>query len=266
MTSAVLPGGRCKRSGAMGLVTRDDGWRTPDELWAKMEPLLPPRPPHPLGCHNPRVPDRRAMDAILLVLRTGMQWQALKATGICHPSSAYRRFREWAEAGVFREFWRQGLLAYAAVAGINWEWLAMDGAMGKAPLGGQKTGPNPTDRAKKGTKKSLLTDGRGAPLGVAVAGANVPDFKLMGQTLQSVPVPRPQPTEQRPQGLCLDKGYDYDEVRALAEKYGFTLHLRYRGEEQRGSGKGKKARRWVVERTHSWIQPVPPSAGALGEA
>jgi putative transposase len=161
----------------MGLVTRDDGWRIPDELWAKMEPLLPPRPPHPLGCHNPRVPDRRAMDAILLVLRTGMQWQALKATGICHPSSAYRRFREWAAAGVFREFWRQGLLAYAALAGINWEWLAMDGAMGKAPLGGLWTGPNPTDRARRGTKKSLLTDGRGAPLGVAVAGANVVDFK-----------------------------------------------------------------------------------------
>ena len=54
---------------------QDDGWRLPDELWAKMQPLLPPRPPHPLGC-NPRVDDRRAMDAILLVLRTGMQWHA----------------------------------------------------------------------------------------------------------------------------------------------------------------------------------------------
>jgi putative transposase len=252
----------------MGLVTRDDGWRIPDELWAKMKPLLPPRPPHPLGCHNPRVPDRQAMDAILLVLRTGMQWHALKATGICSPSSAYRRFREWAAAGVFREFWRQGLVAYSALAGIDWEWLAMDGAMGKAPLGGQKTGPNPTDRAKRGTKKSLLTDGRGAPLGVAVAGANVNDHKLMGQTLQSVPVPRPPPTEQQPQGLCLDKGYDYDQVRALAEEYSFTLHLPLRGESDEPSkhGKGRKARRWVVERTHSWIQPVPPLAGTLGEA
>jgi len=82
-----------------------------------------------------------------------MQWRALKATGICGPSSAYRRFREWLEAGVFWEFWRQGLLAYDALAGIDWEWLAMDGAMGKAPLGGEKTGPNPTDRAKKGTKE-----------------------------------------------------------------------------------------------------------------
>src|SRR3712207_7760128 len=50
---------------------RDDGWRLPDALWAEMEPLLPPRPKHPLGCHNPRVPDRSAMDAIFFVLRTG---------------------------------------------------------------------------------------------------------------------------------------------------------------------------------------------------
>jgi transposase len=91
---------------------QDDGWRLPDELWERMEPRLPERPAHPLGCHNPRVPDRSAMDAIFFVLRTGSQWQGLRATGICSPSSAYRRFREWVEAGVFEEFWRQGLLAY----------------------------------------------------------------------------------------------------------------------------------------------------------
>jgi len=96
----------------MGLVDRDDGWRIPDWLWEKIEPLLPERPPHPLGCHNPRVPDRDAMNAILLVLRTGMQWNALDLTGICSSSSAHRRFQEWEQAGVFHEFWRQGLLAY----------------------------------------------------------------------------------------------------------------------------------------------------------
>lgn len=134
----------------MGLLGKDDGWRIPDELWQKMEPLLPPRPTHPLGCHNPRVPDRDALDAILLVLRTGMQWNALSATGICSSSSAHRRFQEWSEAGVFAEFWRQGLLAYDRLKGIDWGWLSADGALGKAPLGGAETGPNPTDRAKRG--------------------------------------------------------------------------------------------------------------------
>ena len=85
----------------MGLVIKDDGWRMPDWLWERIGPLLPPSPPHPLGCHRPRVPDRDAMDAILLVLRTGMQWNALNATGICSSSSAHRRFQEWERAGVF---------------------------------------------------------------------------------------------------------------------------------------------------------------------
>lgn len=127
----------------MGVPKKDDNWRMPDELWNKLEPLLPPRPQHPLGCHNPRVPDRSAMDAILLVLRTGMQWQALKATGLCHPSSAYRRFRDWLAAGVFHRFWQSGLMAYDKLEGIDWNWLALDGAMGKAPLGGEKNGPQP---------------------------------------------------------------------------------------------------------------------------
>ena len=92
----------------MGLVSSDDGWRMPEWLWARVEPLLPAPPEHPLGCHRPRVPERDAMDAILLVLRTGMQWNALSATGICSSSSAHRRFQEWEQAGVFHEIWRQG--------------------------------------------------------------------------------------------------------------------------------------------------------------
>jgi putative transposase len=134
----------------VGLVDRDDGWRMPDWLWERIEPLLPERPWHPLGCHNPRVADRDAMDAIVLVLRTGMQWNALNATGVCRSSSAHRRFQEWVAAGVFYEIWRQGLLEYDAKVGIDWSFVAADGAMTKAPLGGPATGPIPTDRAKRG--------------------------------------------------------------------------------------------------------------------
>src|SRR5262245_29969358 len=113
-------------------------WRIPDELWEHIEPLLPPRKPHPLGCHRPRVDDRKAMDAIFFVLRTGCQWNALNETKICSSSSAHRRFQEWVEADVFVALWEQGLVEYDAIQGIDWEWLAMDGAMTKAPLGGGK--------------------------------------------------------------------------------------------------------------------------------
>ena len=120
---------------------------------------------------------------------------------------------------------------------------------------GKKTGPNPTDRAKGGVKRSLLTDGAGVPLGVVVEGANRNDFKLARATLESVPIPRPEPTPENPQGLCLDKGYDYEEIRALLAEFGYTAHIRCRGEEAQAIQRevGYKARRWVVERTHSWM-------------
>jgi len=122
-------------------------------------------------------------------------------------------------------------------------------------LGGKKVGKNPTDRGQLGTKRSVLTDGRGVPLGLAVAGANRNDFKLTRETIESIAVERPDATLEAPQGLCLDKGYDYDEVRDLLDEFGFTAHIRARGAEAHAlkHEAGFKARRWVVERTHSWM-------------
>ena len=104
-------------------------------------------------------------------------------------------------------------------------------------------------------KRSLLTEGHGVPIGLTVAGANRHDMKLVRPTLESIVVARPEPTDSQPQGLCLDKGYDYDEVRAILDEFGFTAHIRSRGEEAKEIAQeaGKRARRWVVERTHSWM-------------
>ena len=90
---------------------------------------------------------------------------------------------------------------------------------------------------------------------MTVDGANRHDMRMVEATLDSIPVKRPKPTRRKPQGLCLDKGYDYDDVRELAKEFGYTLHLRTRGEEAQAIKReaGFKARRWVVERTHSWM-------------
>jgi transposase len=114
----------------------DDGWRIPDELWARIEPLLPPKEPQPKG-GRPWIPDRQAMDGIFYVLRTGCQWKALPRT-IGAASTVHDRFQQWVKAGVFRRLWEAGLLEYDALKGIDWEWQAMDGAMTKAPLGGKR--------------------------------------------------------------------------------------------------------------------------------
>ena len=86
-------------------------------------------------------------------------------------------------------------------------------------------------------------------------GANRHDSKLLAPTLDSVPIERPKPTNKRPQGLCLDRGYDYDSVRELVTGRGFTPHIRTRGEEIKLKlhTPGWRARRWVVEACHSWL-------------
>ena len=117
------------------------------------------------------------------------------------------------------------------------------------------TGRNPTDRGKGGVKRSVLTEAQGIPVGAALDGANRNDFKLTRQTIDSIPVERPAPTAAQPQGMCLDKGYDYAEVRDILKEFGFVAHIRARGEEAQNIKRqaGYKARRWVVERSHSWM-------------
>ena len=80
-------------------------------------------------------------------------------------------------------------------------------------------------------------------------------MKLVRSTIESIVVQRPEASEQQQQGMCLDKGYDYDEVREILAEFGFTAHIRARGEEAQELKRdaSKKARRWVVERSHSWM-------------
>jgi putative transposase len=97
---------------------------------------------------------------------------------------------------------------------------------------GKTVGKTPTDRGKLGTKRRVLTDGQGIPLGVAVDGANRHAMKRVDATLEALMVKRPEPTVMWPQHLCVDKGYAYDAVRETLEAWGYTAHIRHRGEEQ----------------------------------
>ena len=135
---------------------------------------------------------------------------------------------------------------------------------GQGSFWGDLIGPNPTDRAKNGVKRSLLVEADGGPLSVVLAGANVRDDKLLRATLDAVVVERPSPTEEAPQHLCLDKGYDNRPTRKLVEEYDYVAHIRRIGEEKLDETKTKRypARRWVVEmsqpqcpRTCSFFDP-----------
>jgi len=126
---------------------------------------------------------------------------------------------------------------------------------GQGAFWGDLIGPNPTDRAKNGVKRSLLVEADGGPLAVVVAGANVHDTKLLAATLDAIVVNRPEPTEDSPQHLCLDKGYDNPTGEQAVEDHQYQPHIRRIGEEKFDAKKRKRhpARRWVVERTLAWL-------------
>jgi IS5 family transposase len=100
-----------------------------------------------------------------------------------------------------------------------------------------------------------LTEGNGIPIAVVVAGANRHDMQLLAETLEAVVVERPEPTEAAPQHLCADKGYDYPDTRQQVASHGYIPHIRSRGEEhqERQETPGCRARRWVVEVCHAWL-------------
>ncbi len=126
---------------------------------------------------------------------------------------------------------------------------------GKGFFGGDKIGPNPTDRGKPGVKRSVWVEGDGGPLAAVVAGANVHDTKLLSETIQAIVVQRPKPTPKEPQHLSLDKGYDNPTGHQAVAEHGYQGHIRRIGEEKLDD-KGQKrhpARRWVVERTLAWL-------------
>jgi len=225
----------------------------PNDLWSRLAPLLgPEKAPGTPG--RPAVSFRLLFDALLYVLRTGCQWRAIPRQEYAPGSTVHGRFRQWVKAGVFAQAWKVLLAYYDQEVGIAWQWQALDGAITKAPLGGEATGPSPVDRAKSGTKRSVLTDRRGAPLAVVVTGANTPDETVALEAVDGIGVPRPERVVYRLHHLCLDKGYDYADVIAGMLERDYILHLKKRGEplpEVRPEQK-HPARRWVVERTHAW--------------
>ena len=136
---------RPKRAGPATKTNPTTGaFQISDELWEVLAPLIPKHVnTHGFGGGRPRVPDRTCANGICYVLRTGCQWKALDARGICSGSTVHLRFQEWVAAGVFLELWRVGLERYDQLKGLDWSWLSRDGAMTKSPLGGGKNRPQP---------------------------------------------------------------------------------------------------------------------------
>jgi transposase len=119
--------------------------------------------------------------------------------------------------------------------------------------GGTATGPNPTDRGRPGTKRHLVTDARGTPLGVALSGANRHDSAMLAPTLDAIPPVRSgrrgRP-RRRPAKLHADKAYDHRRNRRECRERGIRPRIARRGVE---TSERLGRHRWVVERTLAWL-------------
>lgn len=227
-------------------------WHVPHHLWLLIDHLLPPDKPKGRP-GRPALPNRQVLNGILYVLRTGCQWKSLHKEWYGASSSLHARFQAWQQAGIWAKLFQLMLRHYDKCKRIQWRWQALDSKSVAAPLGGEKTGKNPTDRGKLGSKCHLLVDARGAPLAVVVSSANAHDKTCALATLNAIMTPRPK-TTYWVQHFCGDKAYDADDLRRALYQRHYRVHIRPRGVEVKDVPADKRypARRWVVERTLSW--------------
>jgi len=225
-----------------------------DELWERVQPLLPPPPPRRFRFPGRKPLDyRKVLTGILFVLKTGMAWDDLPAELGCGcGKTCHYYLRLWHQVGVWRQLHHLLLTELNGADQIDWERALIDASFAKAPEGGEDTGPNPTDRSKSGSKHHVLTDAQGVPLAATVTAANVNEVTQVFNVLTDLdPVGgKPGPKREKPERMQGDRGYDSEPVRQLLRWLGITPILGKRNTEN-GSHLG--VFRWFVERTISWL-------------
>nr|WP_323369656.1 IS5 family transposase [Streptomyces alkaliterrae] len=228
-------------------------WVVPDELWERIEPLLPRRERRFRYPGRKPVPDRQVLCGILYVLYQGIQWEYLpKQLGFGSGMTCWRRLRDWNEAGVWDRLHHVLLAELNAACRLDWSRCVVDSSHVRALKGGNQTGPSPVDRGRTGSKHHLITDGRGTPLAVILTGGNRNDVTQLLPLLDAIPpvrgrVGRPR---RKPQSLFSDRGYDHDIYRDQVRARGIVPAIARRG-TRHGTGLGTY--RWVVERTFAWL-------------
>ncbi len=225
-----------------------------DALWERIEPLLPPPKPRRFRYPGRKpIDNRKALTGILFVLKTGILWEYLpQEMGCGCGMSCWRRLRDWQQARVWQRIQEVLLAELRAADKIDWSRAVVDSASLRAVYGGEKTGPNPTDRGKKGSKHHVVVDAQGLPLAVRLTPANANDITQLLPLVDAIPAiaGRPGHPRRRPEVLQGDRGYDSQPHRHVLR----DRHIRpLLGKRGTAHGSHLGAFRWVVERTLSWL-------------
>lgn len=219
-----------------------------EPVWDQFRALLPERvDTHPLGCHRPRIADRIVFDKLVQVLVFGVAYVKIADT-TCSATTIRDRRDEWIAAGVFTRLEQLCLDAYDRIVGLDLANVCVDGCLVKAPCGGDVSGKSPVDRGKQGTKRSLLVDAAGIPLGCVTAAANCHDSPLLRPTLETLGRFELCFGTGLPEQITvhLDAGYDSTKTRSLLSELGCNGVISKKGFPLQAGA------RWVVERTNSW--------------
>ncbi len=227
--------------------------RISDELWERIKPLLPKKKSPTRKGGRPRKDDRLVLDVILFVLETGIAWRFVRVHQFgCSRMTAWRRIKEWQAAGIWEKLHVVLLEDLQRRGRIRWSHGAVDSSSIRALEGGKKTGKNPTDRSRLGTKHHVLVDGKGVPLALRITGANRHDVTQIIPLIEDVPAVRGKRgrPRKRVKRLYADRAYDSEQIRKTLRSMRIAPYLAKR-RTPHGSGLGKK--RWVVERTISWL-------------
>ncbi len=225
-----------------------------DALWERIEPLLPPVKPRRRRYPGRKPLDRRKILAgIIFVLKTGIPWEELpQEMGCGCGMTCWNYLQAWQRAGVWQRLHEILLAELQGANRIDWSRAAVDSSHARALGGGEKTGKNPTDRAKLGTKHHIVTDAQGIPLAVTITGSNVPDVKEVLSVVDAIPNVRGKVghPRKRPDVMFGDRAYDSERHRQALRRRSICPRFARRNTEH-GSGLG--IYRWVVERTVSWL-------------
>lgn len=230
-----------------------------DAVFEAIKGLLPQAPPHPLGCHRPRIPDRVCFDGLLIRIVTGAAWETIEFLMSHQVSDTTLRARrdEWIAAGVFDRLVEEARHAYDHIIGLDTSHVAIDGSDHAAPCGGQATGAGPKQHGRKGWKWCSGVDAEGIPLGWTTAGANRQDYALLEDTLDDIITNLATPHAPTPQlgTLHLDRGFGYKSLPTKTGRYPID-NINVIARRDPGQGRIQLVgfgRRWVAERTHSWL-------------
>lgn len=215
-----------------------------DSVWNEIKNIIPSKKGK-VG--RPEWNNRKTLEGILLIIKTGMQWKFLpKEFG--KVSTVHGKFRMWVKKGVFEKIMEKAKNLYIKSLDQPITWLASDSAHSKAPLANNWSGKNPTDRGKRGIKRSIIVDIKGAPLAVHTGPSNKHDSKLFDKTFYNLKLSKTNFAKI----MAADAAYDSKHIRQLCKKYNFALLSATNIRKNKNKKKYNPSFRWIVERTFGW--------------